>query len=305
MQAERAAEGEAEMDAFFRLADEDGDGRVSLDELRAALRTKLVDENANARSAARALRMLEGDGVRAVLRDLDANADGALERREMISVEKFRERLERSFREQRQAERNETTTEESVADKRIAIWEAVANSTSVDARLVAALAYLLPALEALPYALPPPGVGSPILGGAVAALLQASIAFRALPFSGILALLGLSALASNAGAPRLARFSARHAILLDLVAVVALPLLTALAPQNAAVFATGLEYIVAACTAAALFGGAAADKLPGTGTLAKRFTDDFDATIKSLIKAASDADFSALFEDDDDSTPPS
>lgn len=298
MQEDRRQKLETELDDFFRLADANGDGQVSLDELRSALRKKLVDENSNSRSAARAADLLDSEErVLAILRELDANADGVLQREEMISVASFRDRLEKSYRSQQAIENAERQKDdfEDTTQERLEIWEAVANRTSAPSRLVAAAAYLLPALDALPYSLPPPGTGSsPVVDAAVAGIVQAAVAFRALPFSGLIAFLVLSALAGNVARPRLERFAARHAILMDLAAVIVLPVFTALAPKNAAVAATSIEVVILISALAAALAGINADFVPGTGTLTKKFTDDFDASVKNLIQSATAAEFSLL-----------
>jgi len=306
LEDERVRELEGELDDFFSQADADGDGRVSLEELRAVLRRKLVDENANARSAARAARALESEErVLAILEELDANADGALQREEMISIEKFRDRLESDYRQtqtREMAARQQTDFENTTA-ARLEAWEGVANRTSIDARLVAAAAYLLPALDALPYSIPPPE--NQVYDVAVAAIVQAAVAFRALPFSGILFFLVLSFVAGNVSRPRLERFAARHAILIDLVAVLLLPLLGAVAPDLVPPVGSAVEAatLLAALTALAGFD---ADFFPGTGTLAKRFTDEFDVSVKNLLQSATAAEFSLLINgtaaDDSNST---
>lgn len=298
MQEDRRQKLETELDDFFRLADANGDGQVSLDELRSALRKKLVDENSNSRSAARAADLLDSEErVLAILRELDANADGVLQRDEMISVASFRDRLEKSYRSQQAVENAERQKGdfEDTTQERLEIWEAVANRTTASSRLVAAAAYLLPALDALPYSLTPPGTGSsPVIDAAVAGIVQAAVAFRALPFSGLIAFLALSALAGNVARPRIERFAARHAILMDLAAVIVLPIFTAVAPQNAAVAASTVEFIVLISAIAAVVAGANADFVPGTGTLTKKFTNDFDASVKNLIQSATAAEFSLL-----------
>lgn len=297
MEEDRLQTLEAELDDFFELADANNDGSVTLEELRVALRKKLVEENRNSRSAARAESLLDSEErVLAILKDLDANADGVLQREEFVSVASFRDRLEKNYRQQQAVEnaKRQQSDFDDATELRLEQWEGIANRTSLASRLVAAAAYLLPTLDALPYSLPPPS-GQPIVDAAVAAIIQAAVAFRALPFSGILAFLVLNFLAGNVAAPRLERFAARHAILLDLVAVLLLPLLTYVSPNTAPFAATGFEAIVLVTVLAAL-AGRNADFLPGTGTLTTRFTNDFEASVKNILQSITAAEFSLLIK---------
>ena len=95
----------------------------------------------------------------------------------------------------------------------------------------------------------------------------------------------LSNVASNAAAPRLQRFSARHAIVLDLASAVGLPLALALggpgALDPARLAFAGLILASVGLTAFGVEPGL----VPGTGQLTKKFTDDFDSTVRQVISA--------------------
>ncbi|KAH8063903.1 hypothetical protein JL720_13063 [Aureococcus anophagefferens] len=282
------------LDAAFAPADANGDGVVTVDELRAALRTAFVAEAADGRSA-RKFEALLDDGDR-------------LERvpPEFVPLKEMRARLEAQWREDRSAASKIASAKSAEEDvertrrERLDAWEAISNKTDAPARALAVGAYFLPALDILPPAQPVDdfmasvpvdgllGVGAGAVRGRVAAngalaLDKVDVAFHAVPFGGLLAFILLSNLASNAAAPRLARFAARHAIVIDLASAVGLPLLLvndASAPYARPLFAS---IILVSVVASAL--GVEPSFAPGTGQLTKKFTDDFEAVVKQVISA--------------------
>jgi len=87
-----AAAQAAGLDKFFALADANGDGVVSLDELKTALRRMLVDNVDDARAAKRNSLFLKNRLIEQVFETQDANDDGVLQRNEAI-----RQRLEAAW----------------------------------------------------------------------------------------------------------------------------------------------------------------------------------------------------------------
>ena len=297
------------LDAAFAAADANGDGVVTVDELRAALRTAFVAEAADGRSARKFEALLDdGDRLERVVASLDGNGDGVLQPSEFVPLKEMRARLEAQWREDRSAASKIASAKSAEEDvertrrERLDAWEAIANKTDAPARALAVGAYFLPALDILPPAQPVDdfmasvpvdgllGVGAPepsavaaAANGALRALDKVDVAFHAVPFGGLLAFILLSNLASNAAAPRLARFAARHAIVIDLASAVGLPLLLvndASAPYARPLFAS---IILVSVVASAL--GVEPSFAPGTGQLTKKFTDDFEAVVKQVISA--------------------
>ncbi|KAJ1444905.1 hypothetical protein M885DRAFT_580119, partial [Pelagophyceae sp. CCMP2097] len=82
----------ASLDRFFAAADANGDGVVSLDELKTALRRMLVDNVDDARAAKRNSLFLKNRLIEQVFETQDANDDGVLQRNEAI-----RQRLEAAW----------------------------------------------------------------------------------------------------------------------------------------------------------------------------------------------------------------
>jgi len=298
MAEERQAQLEGELAEFFEAADANRDGVVTFEELQSALRKRLVEDNENKRSAERLSAMLQGEALRGILQDLDANADGVLQRDEMISVDSFRERLEKNFRDKRVLDQKVTAKEtvEKAVQERFAAFEAIANSTNVSTRAVAFLCFVLPLVDAIPVDLLTNAPPNPLSVAAVGAW----VAYRNFPASGLVVFVILSAIASNAANPRLSRFAARHAIVLDFVAALVVPLAYRFAPPPFdAATALIFEAAVLACAVAALL-GIDSDFIPGTGTLTKKFTDDYDDSVRSFIRASTTAELGAFVAEADD-----
>ncbi|KAH8063033.1 hypothetical protein JL722_2188 [Aureococcus anophagefferens] len=92
------------LDAAFAAADANGDGVVTVDELRAALRTAFVAEAADGRSARKFEALLDdGDRLERVVASLDDNGDGVLQPSEFVPLKEMRARLEAQWREDRSA----------------------------------------------------------------------------------------------------------------------------------------------------------------------------------------------------------
>ena len=300
---ERRAKFENELDDFFLAADSNGDGYVSLEELKSALQKKFVDQSSGSeRQKKRARALIESDErVEVLLKDLDMNADGVLERKEMIlDVPQMRERLERLFREEQDAEASKTMESRAIdlVEKRLETYEKKAGANGLPPRLIGGLVYLLPFLDALPFTLAPQALPGSPTEAVLRTMAQALVLFRTIPFSGILAFIALNYIASNPASPRLARFSARHAILLDICTFI-LPLIALAKPEASFVPGTAIELAVIVSASAAFF-GIKADFVPGTGTYAQKFVDNFDNSVKSFLQSASAAQVTGFFGEDKD-----
>ena len=308
--SEQEAKLQVALDAAFASADANGDGVVTVEELRSALRAAFVDGNegtSGARNFERLLSTGETDYVESLVQSLDENGDGVLQPEEFAPLKELRARLEARWREDQavaSSARSEEALEaevEATRAERLGAWEAISNSTDAPTRALGVGAYFLPALDILPPPQPvdallssvpvdsllgsdaPAPLGTAVLNPVLGVLDQINLAFHAVPFSGLVAFIVLSNLASNAGAPRLARFAARHAIVIDLASAVGLPLLLvaeATAPYARPLFAA---VIFASVLATAL--GAEPSFVPVTGQLTKKFTDDFEAVVKQVISA--------------------
>ncbi|KAJ8608882.1 hypothetical protein CTAYLR_005279 [Chrysophaeum taylorii] len=281
MEAQLRRDAASELDEFFDIADTNRDGRVTLDELRVALRLKLVD-GANARDAARAERLLSDARIAHVMRDLDRDNDGSIERDEWVSVPEFRDRLEQIFREEEEEEEEEGTVHAAVLAnrrilERIELFEKQTNQTGLAARLAAVACYLVPALDLAMLPIYKVPVLSPLL-------VQAAAVYHNVPFSGVLALFVVFNIAIDFKVPRLVRWAARHALIVDLLAIFTLPpAVHALGPEVGALLPTLLEALVLVCAVSALNGNSAT-WVPLTGQLATKFTDDCDQQIKQTIE---------------------
>ena len=287
MRSEQEAKMQKAMEQAFAKADVNGDGVVTVDELKATLEQVFVTDNENKRDASKVERLLASEKkyVEQLVNALDVNKDGVLQPEEFVPLADLRARLEEQWRadrkEQQSLDREENKLKEENATRaeRLGEFEAAANKTDAATRALSASAYLLPLLDILP-----PPTQENIQQGVLAPLEQLSVAYHGFPFGGLLVFILLSNICSNAAAPRLQRFSARHAIVLDLASAIGVPLTLAgyagADPYVRGAFATA---IFASVVLAAL--GKEASLVPGTGQLTKKFTDDYDATVRQVISA--------------------
>lgn len=268
-----------EVDHFFEIADINRDGRVTLEGLRSALRVELVDRNANEDDRARATQLLESEErIWRVMQDLDRNKDGSLERDEWVSVPEFRNRLERLDRDEKQdkgAVHNAIARHRHI-ERRINSFEEQTNYTGLDARVLAAVCYVLPALEVASYGI----VNVPLI---TPALVAASSYYQNVPMSGVILLFALFNVAINYEVPRLVRFAARHACILDLIGAFVLPLAMHTVPSPFNTYLpTMFETAVFVCVVTVLQAKMAIF-IP-TGQLAEKFTLDCDEQIRDTIR---------------------
>jgi len=285
MKSAQDAKYEAALQQAFKAADENSDGVVTVEELRAALKAAFVTDEGRGSSRMAALLDAEKSYVEDLVKALDENEDGVLQPDEMVPLGEMRSRLEDEWRKDRAAASREEAAARRLEDEddtrreRLDAFDAVANKTDAATRAIGVASYLLPALDTIP----PPSPEA--MASALGPLEQLSVAYHNFPFSGLLVFILLSNVASNAAAPRLQRFSARHAIVLDLASAVGLPLALALggpgALDPARLAFAGLILASVGLTAFGVEPGL----VPGTGQLTKKFTDDFDSTVRQVISA--------------------
>lgn len=270
-----------DLDHFFDIADVNHDGHVTLEGLRAALRKRLVECNSDEGDRIKAETLLASkDRLATVMRDLDLDHDGTLERDEWISSGEFRQRLERLVKDEK-VPTHPAILRQRYIDERIAHFEERANRSTATDKAIAAVCYALPALEVATMAAP--HVPAP--------LLQASVYYHSISMSGLILLIGLFNVAIDYRVPRGVRFAARHACILDLLgALLVPPAMQLLLPLDTTLCPTALEVLVVACAAAAL-AGRDATFAPFTGQLAGKLTSDCDEQIKNAVRQAAVINF--------------
>ena len=188
----------------FDMLDTDGDGALSLEELKAGLeKTYQLD--------------VPEDRVRRLMDDLDASGDGRLQPDEFIGIGQFRNRLEAMA----DAERRQEMEAKRAAQKEAEIAQLVESQLELindkppsgTDRIVSVLPYLLPLMDGLSY-------GKFFLAGhednpLVGVLALLYTVYASIPLGGFLAFFGLTFLSGNLAANRLVRFNAQQAIYLD------------------------------------------------------------------------------------------
>merc|ERR1719238_158916 len=169
MRSEQEAKMQKAMEQAFAKADVNGDGVVTVDELKATLEQVFVTDNENKRDASKVERLLASEKkyVEQLVNALDVNKDGVLQPEEFVPLADLRARLEEQWRadrkEQQSLDREENKLKEENATRaeRLGEFEAAANKTDPATRALSASAYLLPLLDILPpptqeNILPPP-----------------------------------------------------------------------------------------------------------------------------------------------------
>jgi len=181
------------------------DGKISRGELKLGLEASLKTELSDSR-------------VARLMKEFDASGDGYLELDEMVSVDRFRNKLEAFSREERRLAvelKREAQKEEEMARLAEAKLEFLNEKepTAVD-KFVSVLPYLFPLVDSLQFGrfFAVDHAGNPL----IAALGLLFAAYRSVPFAGFIAFVALSTLQSNPGLNRLVRYNMQQAIFLDI-----------------------------------------------------------------------------------------
>ena len=306
---------EADLDALFSVADVNRDGHVTRTALKGFLKRKLVVRNDIEKAHVEEL-VEDDEVVEHVFQDLDANRDGTLEREDWVSLTEFRNRLDDWWSQFHPSKKiaNSPFMHPAIAahqrtEKRLQLFEERANETGLAFRLMSFGVYALPALEMgrltekdLPF------------------LKSLSDSYFDVPFLCVFALIILFNVAIEYRVPRLLRFHARHALILDLLGAIFLaPAIKVLGTTDATTWASGLsflakyasshllpvsfELLLVACAINALQGQTTAF-VPLTGSLAEKMTHDCDQEIYDVIKQVSitDDDIGIHKKDEEETT---
>jgi len=189
----------------FDKFDDNSDGKISKEELKAGLEASLKTE-------------ISEDRVQKLMDKFDVSGDGYLQLEEMVSVDQFRNQLEAFSREEKRLAREaaiEAEKEEEasrLAEAKLAILNEK-DPTQTD-KIVSVLPYLFPLLDSLQFGryflIDNPD--NPFVF--ILALLFA--AYKSIPFSGFAAFIALNTLSNNPGLNKLVRFNMQQAIFLDI-----------------------------------------------------------------------------------------
>lgn len=192
----------------FQTFDLNGDGEISVDELKEGLQRMLRDPNITKEMAEK------------LMQEFDASGDGVLQLEEFQAVKVFQNKLlsfQRKGREEAAELMNKAREEKKIAEQEEAkakLVESLVNerpATTSD-RLVSMLPYIFPTLDALQYCgplLPPDAPQTKFF-------ITALSLYNQIPFGGLIAFFALSALANDLKLNRLVRYNMQQAILLDI-----------------------------------------------------------------------------------------
>lgn len=191
----------------FRAFDQDSDGAISVQELKAGLEKTLKVELSDKR-------------VEELMKEFDNSGDGALQLDEFVGVDQFRNRLEALSREEKRlaSEAKKMAQDEAqlaaVAQAKMEILND-GKPTNSD-KLFSVLPYLFPLMDGLQYGrflLSADGAESnPFV--VILAVLYAL--YRTIPLSGFIAFFVLNFLGGNPSINRLVRYNMQQAIFLDI-----------------------------------------------------------------------------------------
>lgn len=205
LEAQQAEERARIAKLAFNKFDNNSDGKISTEELKAGLEASLKTE-------------ISQERVQKLMDKFDVSGDGYLRLEEMVSVDQFRNQLEAFSREEKrlaqeavvEAQKEEEASK--LAEAKLALLNDK-DPTQTD-KIVSVLPYLFPLLDSLQFGryviLDNPE--NPFVF--VLALLFS--AYKTIPFSGFLAFIALNTLSNNPGLNKLVRFNMQQAIFLDI-----------------------------------------------------------------------------------------
>lgn len=205
LEAQRAQELANAAAVAFERFDKDKDGEINLEDLKSGLEKTLKME-------------LSDERVRTIMNEFDVSGDGKLQVDEMVTVDQFRNKLEKIVQEEKRLAKEAAVAAKQeedaakLAEARMNILNESAPTTRD--RIVSVLPYLFPLMDSLQFGrfLLVENADNPLVTGL--ALLYA--AYRSIPFSGFVAFFALNFLSSNPGFNRLIRFNMQQAIFLDI-----------------------------------------------------------------------------------------
>jgi len=199
-------------EALFRSWDLDSSGTLDEEELKFGVKQECKVE-------------LDDDKARRLLEALDENGDGVLQNEEFSlqrvesTLREF-QREERKLEEEARAKERERREQEEIEQEKEAYLASLPERNeddSLQTRLVAALAYCLPLLDAAERFGWPLAAMNPVMASLFQALNVPMYLLNAVPFGlgFLIVFFGMQAVAANPETPALVRFNMRQAIQLD------------------------------------------------------------------------------------------
>ena len=207
LEAEKAQKLADAAERAFREFDKNKDGEISVQELKAGLEKSLKVELSDKR-------------VAELMKEFDASGDGALQLDEFVGVDQFRNRLEALSREEKRLAdeaKKMAQKEAEIADLAQAKMEILNDGKPTNSdKVLSVLPYLLPLMDGLQYGRFLLGAEGAEANPFVAILAVLYTLYRAIPFSGFIAYLGLNFLGDNPKINRLIRYNMQQAIFIDI-----------------------------------------------------------------------------------------
>jgi hypothetical protein len=205
LEAKKAQERADLADKAFKKFDQNNDGEISLDELKAALEKTFKIEIPERR-------------VEKLMDNFDQSGDGKLQKDEFVGIEQFRNKLDTLVREEKEkalAATKAAKEEAELAKVMEAQLELINDKPPSNTdKIVSVLPYLWPLLDGLMF-------GRFLLENAdnnpvVTSLAVLYTIYRSIPLSGFLSFFALNVLSGNLSINKLVRFNMQQAIFLDI-----------------------------------------------------------------------------------------
>jgi len=205
LEAQQAEQLANEAKKAFDKFDENQDGEVSVQELKAGLEKMFKTDLPEGR-------------VAKLLDDFDKSGDGALQAEEFVTVDQFRNKLEALARDEKAAAREAARIAklEEEASKFAQAQLEILNDRppTVSDKVISVLPYLFPLLDSLQFARFLV-MGNPDNPATIAITILYGL-YRSIPLSGFVAFLALNFLSGFPNINRLIRFNMQQAIFLDI-----------------------------------------------------------------------------------------
>lgn len=194
---------------LFEEFDTNGDGEISMEELKVGLEKKLKTK-------------LPEERIALLMKSFDDSGDGALQIDEFVTIEKFRNKLDALAREEKEMALE--AAKQAKVDEEKARMETFKLEMLNDApptgrdKLLSILPYLFPLMDGLQYGrylildIEQTSGDNPVL----LALAVLYTLYRSIPFSGFIAFFAINFLSANTRINRLVRFNLQQSIFVDL-----------------------------------------------------------------------------------------